>query len=259
MRSVDPVGVDSTHFSDACIGVRCRNLSHSYSTTPGAPKALDSVSLDIRMGELTLLVGPSGCGKTTLISIIAGLLRPSDGSLEVMNQPLYEMRQAQLLRLRLTTIGFIFQQFNLMPGLTAAENVAVPLIAARRSFAESHRRACVLLSQLGLSSYSDRYPRHLSVGQQQRVAIARALVHEPKLVLCDEPTASLDSKGGGAVMTILKELAVRQDRAAIVVTHDPRVLEFGDRCLTMEDGRLVADTADTAFESASSLLGGLSP
>jgi putative ABC transport system ATP-binding protein len=259
MQNIDPANIKSSSSADTGVGVRCRHLSHSYSTTLGSPKALDDVSVDIRMGELTLLVGPSGCGKTTLISIIAGLLRPSDGSLAVMNQSLYEMRQAELLRLRLTTIGFIFQQFNLMPGLTAAENVAVPLIAAKRSFVESHRRACVFLSQLGLSSFSDRYPRHLSVGQQQRVAIARALVHEPKLVLCDEPTASLDSKGGGAVMKILKELAVGRDRAAIVVTHDPRVLEFGDRCLTMEDGRLLADTAAPMFESASSVFGGLSP
>jgi putative ABC transport system ATP-binding protein len=225
------------------VGVRCKNLTHAYVPTPGAAKALDDISVDIRMGELTLLVGPSGCGKTTLISIIAGLLRPTQGSLEVLGQPLYAMSQSSLLRLRLNTIGFIFQQFNLLSGLTAAENVAVPLIAAKRPYRESHRRACEMLNQLGLSAFCDRYPRQLSGGQQQRVAIARALVHDPKLVLCDEPTASLDSKGGSAVMKILKDLAVGQDRAAIVVTHDPRVLEFGDRCLTLEDGRLMADSA----------------
>ncbi len=137
---------------------------------------------------------------------------------------------------RLKNIGFIFQQYNLLIGLTAAENVAVPLVASGFDWASARSKATALLDKLGLSTQVNKLPSQLSGGQQQRVAIARALVHSPRLLLCDEPTAALDGQAGQAVMTLLRDLAVAEDRAAIVVTHDPRVYSFADRVVHMEDG-----------------------
>ncbi|MBI3839510.1 MAG: ABC transporter ATP-binding protein, partial [Planctomycetia bacterium] len=180
----------------------------------------------------------SGCGKTTLISTIAGLLDPSDGDVCVLGQPLRRLSGNRLVEFRGRHIGFVFQQFNLLPTLTAGENAAVPLLVAGHGRRAAIRRACAVLDTLGLGSRTDALPWQLSVGQQQRVAIARSLVHDPRLLVCDEPTAALDAASGQTVMELFRRVAVHPDRAVVVVTHDNRVVGFGDRIIHMIDGRV---------------------
>ncbi len=208
--------------------------------------ALRGADLEARAGEMTFLVGPSGCGKTTLISILAAMLSPDDGEVSVFGESPFRLRRSQLTRFRMRTVGFVFQQFNLLPALDAAENAAVPLIVQGVSTGKALKKASDLLDRLGLSGSAYKLPGQLSGGQQQRVAIARALIHEPRLVVCDEPTASLDAASGRAVMELLRDVAVSPERAAIVVTHDDRVYSFADRIATMADGRVVATTTTIA-------------
>lgn len=229
--------------------VTCENLKHDFDTESGPLRVLKGVNLEIHPGELTMLVGPSGCGKTTLISIFAGLLRHTEGSVSVLGNTIEKMTQHDLLQLRLRQIGFIFQQYNLLAGLPACENAAVPLVAAGWSWRRAIPVATDMLAKLGLAEHVHKLPRQLSGGQQQRVAIARALVHQPDLLLCDEPTAALDSASGQTVLRLLRELAVHPQRAAVIVTHDPRIYSFADRIIHMEDGsvsRSEAVTADAA-------------
>jgi putative ABC transport system ATP-binding protein len=200
--------------------------------------ALRGVELDVYPGQMTLLVGPSGCGKTTLISIIAGLLDPTDGQISVLGEDLRKLGGRRLVQFRGKNIGFVFQQYNLLPALTAAENAAVPLIIAGVRRKEAIAKATAVLESMGLGDRAWSLPAQLSGGQQQRVAIARALVHEPKLLVCDEPTAALDAQSGHMVMELVKRVAVQPGRAVIVVTHDSRVFSFGDRIVYMSDGRI---------------------
>lgn len=218
--------------------VQCRELVMDFRTPAGSQRVLKGVDFDAKAGELTMLVGPSGCGKTTLISLIAGLLRGARGVLNVFGNDLNRMNAKELLPFRLNNIGFIFQQYNLLNGLNARENVAVPLVAMGAKWPVALDKAQALLEELGMSAHMDKLPNQLSGGQQQRVAIARALVHDPKLLLCDEPTAALDGHSGKAVMMLLREIAVKPDRVAIVVTHDPRVYAFADCIAHMEDGKM---------------------
>ena len=204
-------------------------------------RALHGVDREIYPGELTYLVGESGSGKTTLISIIAGILYPSEGTVRVFGTEIYDLSENDLVRFRLANIGFIFQQYNLIPTLTAAENASVPLVAAGMARGEAVERGRRTLEQLNIGDLADRLPRQLSGGQQQRVAIARALVHDPKLVVCDEPTAALDAASGRRVMDLLRAVALGSDRAVIIVTHDNRIFDLADRILTIEDGRIVGD------------------
>jgi len=204
-------------------------------------RALHGVDREIYPGELTYLVGESGSGKTTLISIIAGILYPSEGTVRVFGTEIYDLSENDLVRFRLANIGFIFQQYNLIPTLTAAENASVPLVAAGMARAEAVERGRRTLEQLNIGDLADRLPRQLSGGQQQRVAIARALVHDPRLVVCDEPTAALDAASGRRVMDLLRAVALGSDRAVIIVTHDNRIFDLADRILTIEDGRIVDD------------------
>ena len=216
--------------------VICEGVTKEFGDGDSRTLALRGVDLEVHPGEMTLLVGPSGCGKTTLISIIAGLLDATAGEVTVLGQNLRQIRGRQLVRFRGQYIGFVFQQYNLLPALTAAENAAVPLIIAGRKRSEAVARASAILEEVGLSDKINSLPAHLSGGQQQRVAIARALVHEPKLLVCDEPTAALDAHSGQTVMELLKRVAVQPGRAVIVVTHDNRVFGFGDRIVYMNDG-----------------------
>jgi len=202
-------------------------------------QALRGLDLEIPMGELAMLVGPSGCGKTTLISIIAGLLDPTEGELEVLGTRPRELSSQERILFRRRNLGFVFQQFNLLPTLTAAENVAVPLFVAGQERHQAIERASDLLNELGLGDRLSTLPANLSGGQQQRVAIARALIHDPKLIVCDEPTSALDARTGHLVMELFAEVAVRPDRALIVVTHDSRIFEFADTIAHMEDGAVV--------------------
>jgi putative ABC transport system ATP-binding protein len=215
-----------------------RGVTKEFGSGDTRALALRGVDLDIAYGETTLLVGPSGCGKTTLISIIAGLLNPTDGEVSVLGHHLSELRGASLVNFRKRNIGFVFQQYNLLPALTAAENAAVPLLIAGEYRTKAVRTAKDLLSEVGLEPRMNAYPSQLSGGQQQRVAIARALIHQPRLMVCDEPTAALDAHSGQTVMHLLKRVAVQPDRALIIVTHDSRVYGFGDRIVHMSDGRI---------------------
>ncbi|MFN8739928.1 MAG: ABC transporter ATP-binding protein [Pirellula sp.] len=227
------------------MSVICKDVKMSFKTAAGSVDVLKGVDFVAPAGMLSMLVGPSGCGKTTLISLIAGLLRGASGSMQVFGHEVSSMNPSLLVPFRLKNIGFIFQQYNLLAGLTASENVAVPLIASGCGRPESLGKSRSLLEKLGLTKHADKLPSQLSGGQQQRVAIARALVHAPKLLLCDEPTAALDGQSGQAVMTLLRDLAVASDRAAIVVTHDPRVYCFADQVVHMEDG-LITKVESTA-------------
>lgn len=220
------------------VAVSCRGLTKDFGSGETRTRALTGVDLEIYLGQMTLLVGPSGCGKTTLISIIAGLLDATQGELQVLGQDLRQLRGGRLVRFRARQIGFVFQQYNLLPSLTAAENAAVPLIIGGTSRRRAVQRAEQLLESVGLGSKCRSLPNQLSGGQQQRVAIARALIHEPRLLVCDEPTAALDAQSGQRIMELLRSVAIRAERSVLVVTHDSRVLEFGDRLVYMSDGRI---------------------
>ena len=221
------------------IAVRCNGVTKTYGDGNAAVQALRGVNLTVRTGELLMLVGPSGCGKTTLISILAGVLRRDDGECSVFNHDYNEMKQEETTRFRGKNVGFVFQAFNLIPALTAAENVATPLIINGAKPRAAVDRACEVLRKVGLDDRMMRsMPVDLSGGQQQRVAIGRALVHNPRLIVCDEPTSALDGETGRKVMELLRQLALGADRALIVVTHDARIFEYADRIAQMEDGKI---------------------
>ena len=228
--------------SDQEFAVRCHALTKTYGAGDAKVMALRGVDLDVRLGEFLMLVGPSGCGKTTLISVIAAILNQDSGSCEVLRQELQGMDQQRRTRFRGVSIGFVFQLFNLLPALNAVENVSVPLLINGASRKDAENRASQLLTEVNLGERLRALPGELSGGQQQRVAIARALVHNPKLIVCDEPTSSLDHDTGRSVMNILRGLAKSPDRALIVVTHDPRIFEFADRIAHMDDGKIIEVT-----------------
>lgn len=219
--------------------VACRQVRKSFGQGEAAVEVLRGVDFEAAQGKLTFLVGPSGCGKTTLISVIAGLLDRSAGQVELFGQDLEALTPRERILFRRQNLGFVYQQFNLLPALTAAENAAVPLLAAGVRRSEAVTRAKDLLVKLGLEHRLDALPAKLSGGQQQRVTLARALVHEPRLIICDEPTAALDHATGEAVMELLAENAVHPERAVIVVTHDNRVFHYADAVAHMDDGQIV--------------------
>jgi putative ABC transport system ATP-binding protein len=219
--------------------VETRGIKKYFGSGETRVEALRETDFQARFGELTFVVGPSGSGKTTLLSVVAGLLDHDEGALRVLDRDMAALSHADRLTFRRRNIGFLFQQYNLLPALNAIENVAVPLIANGVPRKNAEARATEILNTVGLASRMKAIPAELSGGQQQRVALARALVHEPKLVICDEPTAALDHKTGDAVMQLLAQHALSPERAVVVVTHDTRVLEFGDRIAYMDDGRIV--------------------
>ncbi|WP_085340369.1 ABC transporter ATP-binding protein [Aquidulcibacter paucihalophilus] len=204
-------------------------------------RVLHGISLGIDYGKMTMLVGPSGCGKTTVLSILSGTLSATSGTVTVMNERLDRLKNDDLVRFRRRKIGFIFQQYNLIPTLNVAENAATPLISDGVAWEDALTQSGRMLDHLGLGPHKAKYPRQLSGGQQQRVAIARALSHNPALVVCDEPTAALDAASGQAVMALLDEAADDPNRAVLVVTHDDRIFSFADRIIRMEDGRVIDD------------------
>ena len=218
--------------------VECKGVIKDFGTGSVRQRVLHGIDWQVPIGATTFLVGPSGCGKTTLISIIAGLLSATEGYVRILDQEITKMRRSRVVRFRADHLGFIFQQFNLVPSLTAVENAAVSLVVQGVTLATAKRQASVLLDRLGMESNKLKYPNQLSGGQQQRVAIARALVHNPKIVISDEPTASLDAETGHEVMELLGQVASGADRAVIVVTHDNRIFPFADYIATMSDGRI---------------------
>lgn len=222
------------------LAVHCKGVTKTYGSGSTLVHALSGVDLEVRTGELMMLVGPSGSGKTTLISVIAGVLDRDGGECQVFGHDFKRMNPQEKTRFRGQNIGFVFQMFNLIPTLTAAENVAVPLIINGVKRREAIDRARDLLCRVGLSDRTNALPPELSGGQQQRVAIARAMLHNPKLIVCDEPTSALDHETGYRVMELLREVAVGVDRAFIVVTHDARIFEFADRIAKMDDGSIIS-------------------
>ena len=220
------------------LAVRCTGIVKEFGSGATRIRVLHGVDLDVETGSMTYIVGPSGCGKTTLISVIAGILSAEEGEVELFGTRLSSLRNARLAQFRAKTIGFIFQQFNLLPALTATENASVPLLVNGAPESKATRKARDLLAAVGLEEHLDKFPAELSGGQQQRVAIARALVHEPRLIISDEPTASLDAQAGQNAIELLREHALRPDRAVIVVTHDTRIFRFADRIVRMSDGRI---------------------
>ena len=242
--------------SENNIAIHCRNVVKTYGVGGSQVFALRGIDLDVLSGELMMLVGPSGCGKTTLISVIAGILNQDSGDCTVFGHDLHAMRQSARTRYRGQTIGFVFQAFNLLPTLTAAENAAIPLLVngVKRRIAIDRARA--MLDRVGLSGRTESLPSQMSGGQQQRVAIARALVHDPKLIVCDEPTSALDHETGHKVMEMLREVAMKENRSLVIVTHDARIFEFADRIAQMDDGRVlrVARSADAELPVVSGQL-----
>ena len=221
--------------------ISTRGVTRDFKAGQQTITVLHGIDLDVRAGELTFLVGESGSGKTTLISIMCGILWPTEGEVEVFGTDIYDLSDDALVDFRLQNIGFIFQQYNLIPSIDAASNAAVPLIAQGMDRHEAREKAVAMLEKLNIGDQAAKLPNQLSGGQQQRVAIARALVHEPRLVVCDEPTAALDAASGRRVMDLLKEVAVAEDRACIIVTHDNRIFDMADRILVLEDGKVTHD------------------
>ena len=220
--------------------MRIVGVRKSFGTGGTRTEILHGVDLDVNCGELMLLVGPSGSGKTTLMCVLAGLMDADAGSVTVFGERLESLSPEARTELRSRLIGFVFQQLNLLPTLTALENVAVPLLIRRTPEKAAMLRAAEWLERVGLSKRMKAFPSDLSGGEQQRVAVARALVAEAKLIVCDEPTASLDGETGAQVMTVLREIALTPDRGIVVVTHDSRFFHFGDRMARMLDGRIVS-------------------
>jgi putative ABC transport system ATP-binding protein len=221
--------------------------------------ALRGIDLAVYEGELLMLVGPSGCGKTTLISILAGILDRDAGACTVLGVDPQAMSDNARIAFRREYIGFIFQAFNLLPQLTAMQNVAIPLLLAGVDRRSAEAKAAEVLTAVGLGSRTAARPSELSGGQQQRVAIARALVHQPRLLVCDEPTSSLDHDTGQTVMGLLRDLARHPGRALVVVTHDARIFPFADRIVRMDDGRVVGQTAADRSERSPAVSAVASP
>jgi putative ABC transport system ATP-binding protein len=228
--------------------VTAQAVCKSFGSGETRTQVLRRVDFRAEAGEMTFLVGPSGCGKTTLISILSAMLKADAGEVSVFGVEPAKLRAGKLTQFRMRTVGFVFQQFNLLPALDAAENAAVPLIIQGLGASKARRRAAELLDRLGLGAHLSKFPAQLSGGQQQRVAIARALIHEPRLVVCDEPTASLDAASGRAAMELLKSIAVEKDRAAIVVTHDDRIYGFADRIAEMADGQVMRTLTRESYQ-----------
>ena len=226
---------------DRQAAISVRDVARDFLAGQQTIRVLHGIDLDVAPGELTYLVGESGSGKTTLISIMCGILWPTEGSVEVFGTPIYGLSDDDLVRFRLENIGFIFQQYNLIPAIDAASNAAVPLIARGMDRREARERAVAMMEKLNIANQADKLPNQLSGGQQQRVAIARALVNEPRLVVCDEPTAAIDATSGRRVMDLLRAVALAEDRACIIVTHDNRIFDLADRILVLEDGRITHD------------------
>ncbi len=219
--------------------IECDAVTKIFGSGETKVEALRGVTMSVPAGGLAMLVGPSGCGKTTLISVLSGILDPTAGRIRIFGTDPCAMSDAKRTEWRSSDVGFVFQQFNLLPTLTAAENAAVPLLIRGVSWRDAVRAGRARIEELQLGHRADALPRELSGGQQQRVAIARALVHQPRLIVCDEPTSALDHETGEHVVEVLREAAVREGRAVLIVTHDQRILRHADVLLRMDDGRLV--------------------
>jgi len=221
--------------------IEAKNLSKVYNSTKIPVHALNGVDIEIEEGEFTAIVGPSGSGKSTLLNIIGGLDNPTEGSIEVGGKDITKMKEGQLIDFRLRNIGFVFQSYNLIPVLTAKENVEFIMLLQKRPKKEMEQRTDQLLERVGLGDKKNSRPSELSGGQQQRVAVARALASSPKFILADEPTANLDSKSTANLLDLMAEMNESEKATFVFSTHDARVIEKAKRVLTLEDGVIVSD------------------
>ncbi len=221
--------------------IKTVNLVKTYHDTAVEVKAVDGINLSIEQGEFTALKGPSGCGKTTLLNLIGGLDEPTAGEIFVDQKKITELSSKQLIDFRLQHIGFVFQAYNLIPVLTAKENVAFIMLLQKRSKAEREKRAMELLRAVGLEGKENSRPGELSGGQQQRVAVARALASKPSFVLADEPTANLDSHSTENLLDIMAKLNQEENITFVFATHDDRVIKKAKRVISLEDGKIIND------------------
>lgn len=223
--------------------IQCKNLTKHYKRGSEQITPLKNLNLEINRGSFVALMGPSGSGKTTLLNLIAGIDRPSEGELIIDGAPIHTLGRNALAQWRADHIGYIFQLYNLIPVLTAYENVELPLLLHNLSRKERHRRVSQALDVVGISDRYKHYPRQLSGGQEQRVAIARAIVTEPTILLADEPTGDLDRETGTAIMDLLQKLREEQGQTIVMVTHDPRTTEWANTLLHLEKGQLIEQVA----------------
>jgi putative ABC transport system ATP-binding protein len=219
--------------------IECRNLTREYRRGESVIRPLDELDLDVEAGTFLALMGPSGSGKTTLLNLIAGIDRPSGGSLKVDGVELSTLSRSRLAAWRSEYIGYIFQLYNLVPVLTAYENVELPLLLHKLSRKQRHEKVALALDLVGLADRHDHFPRQLSGGQEQRVAIARAIVADPKIIVADEPTGDLDAAAAASVMNLLTRLHRELGKTLIMVTHDPKTAAHAEMTLHLEKGRLV--------------------
>ena len=218
--------------------IQLKGINKSFGEKDDRIHVLHDISLDVKYGEMTLFVGPSGCGKTTLISIIGAILEPDAGEVLTLGHQINKMTSDEKTEFRKNNVGFIFQQFNLISTLTVQENVAIPLLINNEPYDFAIKKAKEILEVMEIGSKAKELPNKLSGGEQQRVAISRALVKDPNLIICDEPTASLDGHTGRMIVELLKKTTSAPDKAVIIVTHDNRIFEYGDTMIKMEDGRI---------------------
>ncbi len=221
--------------------IECRRLTREYRKGDTVIRPLDEVDLDVDRGEFLALMGPSGSGKTTLLNLIAGIDAPTAGAITVDGVKITELGRNRLAAWRSAHVGYVFQLYNLVPVLTAFENVELPLLLQSLSRRERRKRTWDALQSVGIADRHDHFPRQLSGGQEQRVAIARAIVTEPSIIVADEPTGDLDRDAAEAVMTLLKGLNEQLGRTVILVTHDPRTAAYADRTIRLDKGRFVSD------------------
>lgn len=220
--------------------VKLRGVSKTYARGGETVRVLENLDLEVPSGSYEALMGPSGSGKTTLLNLIAGLDRPSDGSVEVAGKRLEGMGEGGLAKWRSSTIGFVFQSYNLLPVLTAAENVELPLLLTNLGSADRKKRAQTALRVVGLEDRTSHYPRQLSGGQEQRVAIARAIVNDPRIIVADEPTGDLDRKAADEILALLEKLNTQLGKTIFMVTHDPAAAERAKIIRRLDKGRLVS-------------------
>ncbi len=230
--------------------IECRDLTRTYTRGTDEITPLDGLDLDIERGGFVALMGPSGSGKTTLLNLIAGIDRPTRGSLTIDGRPIHTLSRNALAEWRSETVGYVFQLYNLVPVLTAYENVELPLLLRSISRAERHQKVAAALDLVGIADRSAHYPRQLSGGQEQRVAIARAIVTDPTLILADEPTGDLDRESATNIMDLLKRLNTELGRTIVMVTHDPKTTVWCDTVLHLEKGRLADPESEDSPESA---------
>ncbi len=253
MSDKAPAGAKTEGKAAASVLLEMRDVSRVYGTGEVQVRALDGVNLSLGRGELVIVLGPSGCGKTTLLNLVGGLDRPSGGTIRYSEVDIAALSGSELGRFRREHVGFVFQFFNLIPTLTARENVEFAAELVCRDSATVEKRVAELLTLVGLADRADHFPSQLSGGEQQRVAIARAMAKDPDILLCDEPTGNLDFRTGRQILEFLQRLTAEQGKTCILVTHNSAIVPLGDRAVRLRDGRMQSDEANANPTPASEI------